>query len=870
MTLWSSPASLASAALILTLIGSGLQLQAQPGESDRPFQQMVEPILKEFCYDCHADGAKKGGVVFDEFSSDQARLEQRELWWKALKNVRAQLMPPAQKPQPHEAQRRALEDWIKKSVFALNPTDPDPGRVTVRRLNRVEYHNTIQDLLGIDFDTQAEFPPDDSGHGFDNMSDVLTLSPLLMEKYLAAAKTIVTKAVPSVAKIPAEAVFRGKSFRGPATNAPSTSASASASEGKSGGPLNLSYYERASVSHRLLVPRSGRYQLILDLAATERHVENQFDYNKCRLVFSADGEEIFRREFTRENGRVLHQTFERTLSEGEHELRFELTPLTPDQKQIRSLNIRLDSVTLRGPMEPRDWVRPKNYEQYFPHEPPSDAAGRRDYARELLAPFVRKAYRRPNDSITLERVVGLAEATYRQPGQTFEAGVSQAMVAVLASPRFIFREEATEPPASPTAHPQIDEYALATRLSYFLWSSMPDDELFRLADAHQLRNQLTQQTRRMMSDARFSGFIRNFTGQWLQTRDIETISIDARQVLAREAAPDPTADRRRQRGKELREKPEAQRTPEEKKELDEIRAAFSRDSNIPLRAELNGDLRRAFRSETEKVVEYVLTQNRNLLELIDSNYTFLNERLAQHYGLTNLNVMGDEFRRVSLPPDSPRGGVLTDGSVLAVTSNPTRTSPVKRGLFILDNILGTPPPPPPPDIPPLEDASKSFKDRVPTLRETLELHRGKPLCSSCHNRMDPLGLALENFNALGMFRETEQNQPLDVTGQLLSGESFKNFAELKRILASRHARDFYRTFTEKMLTYALGRGLEYYDVDAVDRIVDQLERADGQAMALFAGIIESAPFQKTRRPDRTDANLTPKSDSSREAAQNTP
>ena len=260
-----------------------------------------------------------------------------------------------------------------------------------------------------------------------------------------------------------------------------------------------------------------------------------------------------------------------------------------------------------------------------------------------------------------------------------------------------------------------------------------------------------------------------------------------------------------------------------------------------------GDLRRAMRQETEKAFDYVIREDRSLLELLDSDYTFLNERLARHYGLTNLNVTGDEMVLVKLPPESPRGGVITHGSVLAVTSNPTRTSPVKRGLFILDNLLGTPPPPPPPDIPPLEDAAKAMKEKTLTLRETLALHREQPLCSSCHNRMDPLGLALENFNAMGMWRDQERSQPIDATGKLLSGEAFTNIKELKKILANNHASEFYRTMTEKLLTYALGRGLEYYDVATVDAIVERLEKSNGRPSELLAGIINSAPFQKTRR-----------------------
>lgn len=826
-------------ALLLAMVGSHTWAGA---ETAADYRKDIEPILKEFCFDCHGDGANKGKVTLDEFPSDDALLGNHDLWLEVLKNVRAGLMPPAKKPHPSDAQKERLAQWIKSGSFGIDANNPDPGRVTVRRLNRVEYRNTIRDLLEVEFDTQAEFPADDSGHGFDNIGDVLTLSPLLLEKYLAAARTVVNKAVPVVSAVPAERVIVGKDFR----------RGAGASEGttnrvtQSGSSLTLSYYEAAAATNQFKATNAGRYQFVLDLMANERFVDNQFDYNKCRLTFRVDGEALWRQEFTRENNRTLHYEVEHSWKPGEHELIVELEPLTPGEKRIRSLTMRIDSVTVRGPLEEKFWVKPKNYGRFFPLDTPRGAPARRQYARSVLAPFVQKAYRRPVDDQTVERLVALAESTYVQPGKTFESGIAQAMVAVLASPRFLFREEAVEPAATGAAYPLVDEFALASRLSYFLWSTMPDEELFQQARQRTLRKNLSAQVQRMMADARFDGFLRNFVGQWLQARDIETVSIDARQVLARDAAPDPEFEKQRKRYRELRDKPDDQLTAEDKQERDALGPIVSRRFFQPLRAELNGDLRRAMRQETEQTFAYIVREDRSLRELLDSDYTFLNERLAKHYGLTNLNVMGDELRRVTLPADSPRGGLLTQGTVLAVTSNPTRTSPVKRGLFILDNLLGTPPPPPPPDIPALEDAAKDLKDRTLTLRETLALHREKPLCSGCHNRMDPLGLALENFNALGMWRESERKQPIDATGKLLTGEDFTDIRDLKRILARRHAREFYQTLTEKMLTYALGRGLEYYDVETVDRIVDCLVKADGKPSALFAGIFESAPFQKTR------------------------
>jgi hypothetical protein len=374
---------------------------------------------------------------------------------------------------------------------------------------------------------------------------------------------------------------------------------------------------------------------------------------------------------------------------------------------------------------------------------------------------------------------------------------------------------------------------------------MPDAELFRLAGAGELRKNLPAQVKRMLGDWRAEALVQNFAGQWLQARDVETVPIDARAVLGRDERRDPERERARARFRELREKSEAQLTAAEKAELEKMRTEFFRGFRN-LRADLTGELRYAMRHETEMYFGYVVHEDRSVLELLESDYTFLNERLARHYGLTNLDVSGSEMRRVTLPADCPRGGILTMGTVLAVTSNPTRTSPVKRGLFILDNILGNPSAPPPPDIPPLEDAEKEITGHDPTLREVLATHRAKPLCASCHNRLDPPGLALENFNAMGMWREKERGQAVDSAGQLITGESFHTIRELKHILATDRHLDFYRTLAEKLLTYALGRGLEYYDVETVDRIVDRLEKSDGHFSALLMGVIESTPFQKRR------------------------
>jgi hypothetical protein len=380
-------------------------------------------------------------------------------------------------------------------------------------------------------------------------------------------------------------------------------------------------------------------------------------------------------------------------------------------------------------------------------------------------------------------------------------GIGRAMVAVLASPRFLFRLEDAAPVARDQKSSLVDEYALASRLSYFLWSTMPDDELIRLASQSKLRANQTQQVKRMLADPKSEALVADFAGQWLQVRDFEHFPIQHKAIIRRERLP--------------------------QKEDREI-----------------SELRRLMKRETEQYFGAIIREDRSIVELIDGDYTYLNEDLAKHYGIPG--VTGRDFRRVTLPKDSPRGGLLTQAGVLMVTSNPTRTSPVKRGQFILENILGTPTPPPPPDIPSLEEAFQGLQGRDPTVREAMEVHRKDPLCASCHNRMDPLGLALENFNALGMFRDKERGKPIETAGKLVDGRTFKDIRDLKKILKDEHREEFYQCIAEKLLTYALGRGLDYYDVGTLDGIVARLDKQDGKFSALLMGVIESAPFQRRR------------------------
>jgi hypothetical protein len=797
------------------------------------FQKTAKPVLNQYCSKCHNADLSEGGVAFD---ADAAQLVGNEdLWLNTLKMVRAGLMPPRGERRPSTEKVAQLEKWVKYSAFGIDPDNPNPGRVTLRRLNRTEYRNTIRDLMGVDFNATVEFPADDTGHGFDTISDVLTISPLLLEKYVAAAKSIVSQAVPTQPLVPAEKLIPGQRF---VTNNGKPSNAAD-------GLLVLSYYKPATATYKLQVEHGGHYQLVLALTANESYVEGQFDYNKCRLLFKSGDKLLLSQEFSRQGGKPYRFEFEQDWQAGEQELTLEIEPLTPSEKQIRSLSLRVSAVTIRGPMAKEHWVRPANYERFFPGKIPEDPQERRSYVRSLLQGFATRAYRRPVESETVERLVRLAQSTAAKEGNTLETGIAQAMTVVLASPRFLYREEGTLP-NSTDKYPLLDEYALASRLSYFLWSTMPDEELFRLAAENKLRANLDTQVARMLADKRSGELVKNFAGQWLQSRNIDSANVNAFAVLSKDQPADPMADEKRRRFRELSRKPVDMLTEAEKKELAEARASFFGGFRRFAQFELNGELRKAMRMETEMTFEDIVRNDSSLLQLLDANYTFLNERLAKFYGIEG--VTGDNMRKVTLAPDSPRGGILTQGTFLIVTSNPDRTSPVKRGLFILDNILGVPPPPPPPDVTPLEQAAASVKGKPPTLREALKVHRADALCSSCHSRMDPLGLAFENFNALGRWRDKELNQPIEASGELLSGESFQDVRALKHVLVTDRRRDFYRCATEKMLIYALGRGLEAQDMHTIDSIVDKLEAAEGRPSVLLRGIIESPAFQRRGQP----------------------
>src|SRR5262245_16995204 len=610
------------------------QPAAKPAESKPGFERDVAPLFAKYCVTCHGGKTPKGDLSLEKFKDELEEVKHPDIWEKVSQNLRAGDMPPKDKPKPSAAEMDRILKWIDTATVKVDCTKPhDPGRVTIRRLNRTEYRNTIRDLVGIDFKPAEDFPADDVGYGFDNIGDVLTLSPLLVERYLDAADQIVQQA-----------------------------------------------FKDEGIKQKLLPPREKN--------------------------------------------------------------------LPPEKRGT--------------------------------------------FVRKAIETFGRRAYRRPlteDEFLRLRKFIDLSV----DQGQGFDKGIQLAFKAMLCSPHFLFRVE-VDHDKRPGAVYLINDYELASRLSYFLWSSMPDEELSRLADEKVLRkgDTLEKQVRRMLADSKARALTENFAGQWLQLRRFKT------------STPDPV-----------------------------IYPKFSE----PLRA--------AMIRETELFFEHIVKEDRSVLEFVDADYSFLNEPLAKHYGIAD--VKGDEFRKVKLPPE--RGGVLTHGSILTLTSNPTRTSPVNRGVYILDNILGTPPPPPPPDVPELPAGGAELKG---TLRQRMEQHRSNALCASCHKRMDPLGFAFENFDGIGAFRTKDGPHPIDSTGTLPSGQSFNGPSELRQILKTTRAGEFRRCLAEKMLTYALGRGVELHDKCALDDIGAVVVRNQDRFAALVVAIVQSEPFQKRKAKSQSN------------------
>lgn len=766
------------------LIGIGFSTISPANPADH-YEKKIVPLLENYCFDCHADGASKGDFSMDEFKDLSGHLKDRKHWLAVWHNLRSQIMPPSDKDQPSVAEKRELLSWIEKEVFQLDPENPDPGKVTIRRLNRTEYQNAVFDLLGVEYDTREVFPADDTGYGFDNIGDVLSISPLLMEKYIAAADEVVDLALP-----------KGASAQVPRVDIDGRKLVSSENPGINGTWLPFSKPQTVKVDHE--VPRDGEYLIKLEYSI---HGATEATTDEARMRLEAGGNRVDQVTLGWDQRRVIDLTGKAVLKKGRQGISISIQPGNRPKDGEEELFLNIQRIILQGPLggELREYA--KGYRMIFPDgPPPEDKNARLQYARKIMRGFVSRAFRKPLDDLTINRLVKIADEVSRERGKDFQDGIKQAIATCLASPRFLFRVEIQPEPDNPAKVVPLDEYSLASRLSFFLWGSVPDDELLSLAFKKQLRANLTAQVDRMLKDPRSDRLVTNFVGQWLQARDIETVPVSAKSILGLDS---------------------------------------NRDAARVFDPRLRNDMRR----ETEMLFDFILRKERPAEELISARYSFLNERLAKFYGVDG--VQGEEFRAVDLTEHPERGGLLTQGTVLMVTSNPTRTSPVKRGLFVLDNILGTPPPPAPPGIPPLEDAAGGGNAN-PTMREMMEIHRKKPECRGCHARMDPIGLGMENFNALGQFRTREHDKPIDTSGKLVTGEAFQDVAALKEILASKRKQDLYRCISEKLLTYAIGRGVEYYDSTTIDLLTQRMEKKGGSLRELIQGIVESAPFQKRR------------------------
>jgi hypothetical protein len=736
---------------------------------DISYERQVVPLLDRYCYSCHGHGKSKGDFTLDGYPGQADAVNDPKTWERVLHNIRSHVMPPEKKPQPTADEADVIARWIETQVFQYDCEHPDPGRVTLRRLNRAEYNNTIRDLVGVDFQPADDFPADDSGYGFDNIGDVLSVPPILIEKYLAAAEKILDAAI--VAEDRAKA--RVKRFE-----ADSLGGSAPG-EGVDGGGRRLSREGDLFVNFNF--PQDADYALRASAYG------EQFGPEPPRMKFQLGNQELQTFDVPVEVGEA--KVYEVRLKVKAGTNRFSAAYLNNlvnntarDRKKRGDRNLVIEYLEIAGPLNVPLPPLPATHRRLFFRDPaPTNTL---EYAREIIGLFAERAYRRPVKPEEVERLAGLVSLAIRQ-GDTFERGVQLALQAVLVSPHFLFRGELQPEPNNPEAVYPINEYALASRLSYFLWSSMPDGELFALAAKGRLRRSLETQVKRMLKDPKSRALVDNFAGQWLQLRNLKIATPDAKMF-----------------------------------------------------PEYDEPLRIAMETETELFFQRIIRDDRSVLDFLNANYSFVNERLARHYGIKG--VKGDEFKRVSLR-GTGRAGVLTQGAILTLTSNPTRTSPVKRGKYVLENILGTPPPPPPPDVPELPEAKLTG-----TLRQRLEQHRENPSCASCHARMDPIGFGFENFDGIGAWRKQDGEFPIDPAGQLVSGESFKGSSDLAEILVKSKRDEFTRCLAEKMLTYALGRGLEFYDKCALDQITAGLARRRYKFSGLILEVVQSVPFQQRR------------------------
>ena len=777
----------------LFAVGVMLLLRSSGFAEAASFSEAGLPFLEKHCVECHGPKKQKGGLVLDRFNDELSVLRARRQWKEIVELVRSGEMPPEKQPQPTAAERQKFLDSVA-SVFAhVDRAPPDPGRPVQRRLNRNEYNNTIRDLLKVDFRPADDFPRDDVGYGFENIGDVLSVSPVLMERYLDAAERIAAQAIPVNPLKPPKRTLAAMYCEPASPHTPRDRfrpICAAEKEAIHSGPLNTpvtiaadgEYLMRARLYARSANGKPVRLALFVTgegLARTSPEAEiaqidgaQRIHLKRCLILKVV--------EVTARN-EAQAQIVEAKISRIKGAERISIAPLKPPGGEPAP-TLFVEYLECEGPLDARSPAT-KALMVFSPGK------SERDQTRELLWRFVSRAWRRPVSDDELDRLCKLVAYAVGH-GATWEEGLRQALTVVLASPKFIFRLEPDDQPGNPEPHP-VNEFQLATRLSYFLWSSTPDEQLLQLATEGKLRANLDAQLRRMLQDPRAEALVENFVLQWLQIGRLATHSAD--------------------------------------------------DKTFP---RWRPTLRASMIEESRRFCAEILRGNRTIFDLLDADFTWMDRRIAEIYKIAPPDgFAGDEWKRVSLR-GSARGGLLTQLSVLTVTSNPTRTSPVKRGKWVLEQILGDPPPPAPPDVPSLDDAHR--KELTGTFRQKLEQHRADPQCAECHAKMDSFGFALENFDGIGQWRERDETGGrVDASAKLPDGARLEGVADLKRYLRERKG-EFARCLTEKLLTYALGRGLDYYDDPTVDRIVAALPRDDYRFWTLLAEIVKSPPFQMRR------------------------
>ena len=747
-----------------------LQAAEAPPVDHETWKTKVAPFLETHCFDCHGDDDGDAGLNLAVYTSASDLTEHRKTFEKIFRMINSGAMPPGDfEPLPEDDDREVVATWLEDKLFNFDcKVVNDPGRPTIQRLNRAEYNNTIRDLVGVDFKPADDFPSDDVGEGFDNIGDVLSLSPLLLEKYLKAAEQITARAIVS------------DDYSKPRTLT------------KRGLNLSKAGHAHDSGDDFVAILSAGEARADFKLAATGDYV--------IRIeakATQAGRDELAKMEF-RVNGDPVHIVdvpgkkvvgqfeFKTRLQAGDVRIAGRFINDKMIKRQDRNLYVR--QIQLIGPENAEPPTYPALHQRLV-FAVPGAGKSVKQAATEVLQTFAKRAFRRAVSGDEVQKYVGLVERIANQDDGSYNEGIAVAMQAILVSPHFLFRVETDSRPDDPTNGHKVNQYELASRLSYFIWSSMPDDELIKLADRGQLQNPdtLTKQITRMLRDKKSRALTENFATQWLNLRVLD------------ELTPDP-------------------------------------DQFKTFNAKLKADMIR----ETEMLFESIVKDNRPITDFIDANYSFINERLAKHYDIRG--VKGNNFRRVSLK-GSGRAGVLTHASVLTLTSNPTRTSPVKRGKWILENLLNDAPPDPPADVPDLDETAQEHPGM--TLREQLALHRESPTCASCHKTMDPLGFGFERFDAVGKIRSLADGKPIDPSGELPSGESFSGALELVQIVKERREQ-FCRCLAEKMMTYALGRGLDYYDRCAIDQIYGRLDENELRFSSLVEGIVLSKPFLERR------------------------